>query len=251
MGVTSFHVNIPQAALDDLRARLTRTRWPDEVEGTGWERGTSLGYLRELVAYWGDGFDWRAQERAMNRFAQFRADVDGLGLHVIHERGKGPRPLALLLTHGWPDSFLRMVKIIPLLADPAAHGGDAADAFDVVVPSLPGYGFSERPREQGFGAERFADLFATLMTGTLGYERFGAHGGDVGSSVTEQLARRHAGVLVGIHLTDVPYTHLLSVSPNDLSKAERATWRPARSGSGRRARTPCCNRRSPGRWRSA
>ncbi len=222
MEIHPFTIQIPQVVLDDLSERLARTRWPDEVDGAGWDYGTNLAYLRSLVDYWHNHFDWRAQEAMLNRFAQFHADVDGFGLHFIHERGKGPKPLPLILTHGWPDSFLRMTKLIPLLTDPASHGGDPADAFDVVVPSLPGYGFSDRPAEPGCAPDRIADLFAALMTRALGYPRFAAHGGDWGGSVTEQLAVRHAASLAGIHLTDVPYWHLFTTPVEDLSAEERA-----------------------------
>ena len=221
MKIAPFHVAVPQDALDDLRARLSRTRWPDALVGDGWDAGTDRDYLRERAGYWRDRFDWRAQEQVVNRFAHFRADVDGLGVHFIHERGRGPQPLPLLLTHGWPDSFLRMLKVIPLLVDPAAHGGSADDAFDVVVPSLPGYGFSDQPGEV-FGAQHAAAVLAELMTKGLGYDRFAAQGGDIGSQVTEQLARKHARHLVGIHLTDVPTAHVFAVDEDDLSAKERA-----------------------------
>ena len=205
MTVKPFTINIPQTTLDDLRERLAYTRWPDEVDGAGWDYGTNLGYLKELVAYWQQDFDWRAQEAKLNQFAQFRAEIDGLGIHFIHERGKGPSPLPIVLTHGWPDSFYRMHKIIPLLSDPARHGGDPTDSFDVIVPSVPGYGFSDRPRQRGITSKRTAELWARLMTGALGYTRFGAAGGDVGSEVTLHLAHTHPSLLAGIHLTDVSY----------------------------------------------
>lgn len=144
-----FVIDIPQTTLDDLHDRLRRTRWLD-ANGDGWATGTNAHYLRELVGYWKTAFDWRAQERAINRLPQFRADIDGVAVHFVHERGKGDRPLPLILTHGYPDSFVRFLKVIPLLTDPAAHGGDPADAFDVVVPSIPGYGFSGRPPRHGF-----------------------------------------------------------------------------------------------------
>ena len=146
----------PQATLDDLAARLARTRWPDEVEGAGWDYGTNLAYLQAVVEYWRTRFDWRGQERAMNAFPHFRASVNGLGVHFIHARGQGHRPLPLLVTHGWPSSFVEMLDLIPLLADPAAHGGDPADAFDVVVPSVPGFGFSDRPVRRGMTRSRVA-----------------------------------------------------------------------------------------------
>jgi len=137
MGAKPFEVRVTQQALDDLRDRLERTRWVDEVEDEGWDHGTNGSYLRDLVGHWLTHFDWRQQEQAINRFSHFRADVDGVGVHFIHQRGKGERPLPIILTHGYPDSFVRFLKIIPMLSDPQAHGGDAADAFDVVVPSLP------------------------------------------------------------------------------------------------------------------
>jgi Epoxide hydrolase N terminus len=134
MHVTPFEVRVPQQTLDDLQERLAHTRWTDEIEDDGWDHGTNRSYLQELLEHWLTHFDWRQQEQAINRFAHFRADVDGFGVHFIHERGKGDRPLPIVLTHGYPDSFVRFLKIIPMLSDPHAHGGDAADAFDVVVP---------------------------------------------------------------------------------------------------------------------
>lgn len=146
MSMKSFKVEITQETLEGLRERLANTRWTDEVEGADWDYGTNLDYLKKLVQYWQDEFDWRKQEEIINRFAHFRADIDGFGLHFIHERGKGENPLPLILTHGYPDSFLRFSKIIPMLTDPEAHGSDPADSFDVVVSSLPGYGFSDKPK---------------------------------------------------------------------------------------------------------
>jgi pimeloyl-ACP methyl ester carboxylesterase len=221
MSVDPFKVSVTQDTLDDLRGRLARTRFPDEVSEAGWDYGANLAYMRELVDYWRDGFDWRTQEEAINRLDHFRAEVDGFGIHFIHERGKGPDPMPLVLIHGWPDSFFRFHKLVPMLTDPARYGGDPADSFDVVVPSLPGYGFSERPTERGFTGERTADLFAKLMSEELGYRRFGAHGGDVGSGVTEKLASAHADSLIGIHFTDVPYWHLFTIPHEGLSEAER------------------------------
>ena len=221
MTAEPFRINVPQAVLDDLKRRLETTRWPGEVEGAGWDYGTNLTYLKDLVGYWRREYDWRKHEADLNTFRHFRAPVDGFSLHFIHERGKGPNPLPLLLTHGWPDSFWRFHKVIPMLTDPERFGGDAEDAFDVVVPSLPGYGFSDRPATRGTDARAVADLFAQLMTQTLGYRAFAAHGGDIGRGVTEQLARRHADALVAIHLTDLPSRYLQNLPQDTLSDAER------------------------------
>jgi pimeloyl-ACP methyl ester carboxylesterase len=213
-----FVIAIPQAALDDLQTRLSRARWADPEVESGWEYGTSGAYLRELAGYWQKGFDWKRQEEILNRLAHFRAVVDGIDIHFIHERGRGEHPIPIVLTHGYPDSFVRFLKLIPLLTDPAAHGGDSSDAFDVIVPSLPGYGFSAKPSEPGL-TFHIGSLWHKLMTEVLGYERFAAHGGDWGSSVTEQLARSHGRSLIGIHLTDVPFAHALR-KPADCSRAE-------------------------------
>ena len=218
--IRPFHIDVPQADLDDLKERLSRTRWTEEVEDAGWDYGTSLGYLKELTDYWRDRFDWRKQEAELNRSAQFWAEIDGFGLHFVHERGKGPNPLPILLLHGWPDSFYRFHKIIPMLTDPARFGGDPADSFDVVVPSLPGFGFSDRPRERGWGQERDAALFHTLMTKVLGYERYGAHGGDGGSPISQALARSHPESVVGIHITDIGYDKAAQLDPSTFSEAE-------------------------------
>jgi pimeloyl-ACP methyl ester carboxylesterase len=219
MSIQPFHVDIPQATLDDVHERLGRTRWPDEIENARWDYGTNLDYLKELANYWQHTFDWRKQEALINRFSHFRAEVDGLGIHFIYEHGKGPHPTPLLLTHGWPSSFFEMLKIIPLLTDPERHGGNAEDAFDVIVPSLPGYGFSDRPTRRGMTISRIADLWADLMTKELGYPRFLAQGGDWGSRVTQQLALQHPDVLLGFHLDNIPYMHSLRV--DNLSQDEQ------------------------------
>ncbi|MDX6353709.1 MAG: hypothetical protein QOF98_612, partial [Streptomyces sp.] len=181
------------AVIEDLRARLRATRWPDSPEEAGWGMGTDLAYLRELVAYWADGFDWGAQEKALGRLPRFRVPVGGLGIHFVHARAaagaKGP-VLPLVLSHGWPDSFWRYTKVVSLLTDPGAHGGDPADAFDVVVPDVPGYGYSDRPTGAPLDSIAVAGLWAELM-GVLGYERFGAAGGDIGSHVSRYLGLDH------------------------------------------------------------
>jgi pimeloyl-ACP methyl ester carboxylesterase len=213
-----YRIDVAREVLEDLATRLGATRLP-RGEARDWDEGTSPAYLRELVAYWRDRYDWPAQQARLNRMAHFRAEVDGTRLHFVHERGRGPAPFPILLTHGYPDSFFRFDKLVGLLADPGAHGADPADAFDVVVPSLPGYGFSE-PRRRSGGLFGFGDLLHALMAETLGYRRFGAHGGDWGSTITEHLARSHASSLAGIHLTDVPFWHMFQ-PPKDPTGAER------------------------------
>lgn len=189
------------------------------MEGTNWDAGTDLNYLKELATYWGDAYDWRKQETVLNQFAHFKTEVDGIGIHFIYEHGKGTNPFPLLLTHGYPDSFYRFAKIIPMLIDPESFGGRAEDSFDVVVPDLPGYGFSDKPAKLGT-VFTVNDIWAKLMIEVLGYKQFGAHGGDWGSTVTEQLARSHADHVSAIHLTDVPFGHVLQ-KPDDLSRAEK------------------------------
>ena len=168
MPVEPFKIEIPDAVLDDLKARLERTRWPDELPGVGWEYGSNMDYIKELVEYWKNDFDWRKQEALINSFSHFKAPVDGRQVHFIHEKGKGPNPLPLIITHGWPGTFFEMHKVIPLLSDPAAHGGDPADAFDVVAPSMPGYGFSDAAQERGLDVLAVGDVMAKLMTRAAG-----------------------------------------------------------------------------------
>ncbi|MFD9960140.1 epoxide hydrolase family protein [Amycolatopsis sp. NPDC058986] len=209
------------AVLEDLRARLRATRWPDAPEDAGWSLGTDLGYLRELVAYWADEFDWQAQEAALARFPHFRVPLGGLGVHFVHVRAVAPAGpvLPLVLSHGWPDSFWRYTKVIPLLTDPGAHGGDPADAFDVVVPDIPGYGYSERPAVP-LDSIAVAGLWAELMD-VLGYPRFGAAGGDIGSHVSRYLALDHADRVVAVHRTDAGLP-VFTGDPAELTPEERA-----------------------------
>jgi pimeloyl-ACP methyl ester carboxylesterase len=202
MHVEPFRIAVPDAALADLRDRLRRTRFPNEIDASGWTYGTNLAYLRELVTHWSERYDWRAAEAALNEFPQFRTRVGDLQIHLIHARGVGPKPFPLVITHGWPGSVAEFTKIIGPLTDPARHGGDPADAFDVVAPSMPGYGFSEAARTPGMDAERIAALWAELMRG-LGYARFGAQGGDWGAMVSTYLGANHADVVSGIHLNMV------------------------------------------------
>ncbi|MFE2879590.1 epoxide hydrolase family protein [Streptomyces roseus] len=211
------------AALEDLRARLRGTRWPDAPEDAGWSLGTDLGYLRELVAYWADGFDWPAREAELARLPHFRVPVGGLGIHFVHARAVAPAGapvLPLVLTHGWPDSCWRYAKVVPLLTDPGAHGADPADAFDVVVPDLPGFGYSERPTGAPLDTIAAAGLWAELMR-VLGYERFGAAGGDLGSHVSRYLALDHPDRVVAVHRTDAGLP-LPNTDPAQLTPEERA-----------------------------
>ncbi|WP_088224846.1 epoxide hydrolase family protein [Desulfosporosinus sp. FKB] len=203
MAVERFHIQVPNEVLDDLKYRLDHVRWPDQLADTGWERGTEISYLQSLISYWRDHFDWRAKESELNRFSQYRCKVDGIDVHFVHECGKGPNPIPIIITHGWPDSYTRYQKIIPLLTDPARYGGDPEDSFDVIVPSLPGFGFSSQPKQSGVNNFRVSELWAKLMTEELGYSKFAAAGGDVGSGVTRYLALNHPEHLIGIHLTDI------------------------------------------------
>jgi len=202
MQIAPFRIDVPDTVLTDLRERLARTRLPDEIPGSGWTYGTNLAYLHELVTYWRECYDWRAAEARLNRFHHFRTRVGDLGIHFIHERGVGPAPLPLIITHGWPGSVAEFTEILGPLTDPAAHGGDASDAFHVVCPSMPGYGFSDHPTVPGMEPERIAALWVELMAG-LGYRRFGAQGGDWGAMVTTYLGARHAAQVLGIHLNMV------------------------------------------------
>ncbi|SEE80456.1 epoxide hydrolase family protein [Jiangella alba] len=214
------------AELDDLRARLRATRWPDVPEDAGWSLGTDVGYLRELVAYWADEFDWPAQEAALAELPRFRVSIGGLGIHYVHARAVAPSGpvLPLVLTHGWPDSFWRYTKVVSLLTDPAAHGADPADAFDVVVPDVPGFGYSDRPPVP-LDSIAVAGLWARLMS-TVGYDRFGAAGGDLGSHITRYLALDHSDHVVAVHRTDAGLP-VFAGDPADLTPSERDWMRGA------------------------
>ena len=203
MDVRPFTIAVEDSVLEDLQQRLADTRWPDEIPNTGWDYGSNLAYLKELVEHWRTKFDWRAQEAKLNAFSHFKSEVDGLDIHFIHEKGRGPNAIPLVSTHGWPSCFFEMTKIIPLLADPASHGGDADDSFDVVAPSLPGFGFSDHAQDRGMEVQRVAGMWNKLMTENLGYPKFAAQGGDIGSGVTARLGYAHADTLYGIHLTSI------------------------------------------------
>jgi pimeloyl-ACP methyl ester carboxylesterase len=197
--VKPFRIDIPDADLDDLRQRLARTRWPEAETVDDWSQGIPLAYVQELVGHWLNKYDWRATEARLNQFPQYRTEIDGLGIHFLHVRSPEPDALPLVITHGWPGSVVEFHKVIGPLTDPVAHGGDAADAFHVVCPSLPGYGFSDKPTATGWGTEHIGGAWAQLM-GRLGYSRYGFQGGDWGAAVTTEIGRQDVEHLAGIHL---------------------------------------------------
>ncbi|WP_336078197.1 epoxide hydrolase family protein [Paenibacillus sp. 203] len=220
MSVERFHIHIADEVLDDLKRRLHHIRWPDQLENSGWDRGVDLTYLKSLVSYWREQYDWREQESQLNRFSQFRCKINGVDVHFVHEYGKGPNPMPIILTHGWPDSYLRYQKIIPLLTDPASYGGDPKDSFDVIVPSLPGFAFSSSPDHPGVNNYQVSEMWAKLMTKELGYDKFAAAGGDIGSGVTRYLASNHPELLFGIHLTDIGIIRDLLTSHEQVKLSE-------------------------------
>jgi pimeloyl-ACP methyl ester carboxylesterase len=217
-----FTAQTAPGVLEDLRARLRATRWPDAPEDAGWSLGTDLGYLRELVAYWADEFDWPAQEAALARLPRYRVTLAGLGIHYVHARAAASpgTALPLVLSHGWPDSFWRYAKVIPLLTDPGAHGADPADTFDVVVPDMPGFGYSARPPGPPLHAITVAGLWAELMT-VLGYRLFCAAGGDIGDHVSRYLGLDHPTRVVAVHRMGAG-SPFFAGDPADLAPEERA-----------------------------
>jgi epoxide hydrolase len=224
--IRPFRIDIPQADLDDLRQRLHRTRWPDELPGVGWTRGVPLGYLKELAGYWADGYDWRKQEAALNEHPQFTTTIDGTGVHFLHVRSPQSDALPLVLTHGWPGSIVEFLNVIGPLTDPAAHGGDPADAFHLVIPSLPGHGFSGPTQQAGWTTNRVARAWAELMA-RLGYDRYGAQGGDWGAFVSPELGRLDPDHVVGVHLNAATFGFIPfgPVDPEELASftgAEKA-----------------------------
>ncbi|WP_413733416.1 epoxide hydrolase family protein [Sodalis sp. RH21] len=224
MATERFKIDIAQSQLDDLHHRLENIRWPYRPVGAGWEKGVQADFIEALIEYWRNDFDWRTQETALNRFAHFHSEIAGYDIHFIHERGKGPSPIPLILTHGWPDSFTRYQKIIPYLTDPASYGGDPSDSFDVIIPSIPGFGFSTSPYTPGPDNAKVAGLWRTLMTDRLEYENFCAAGGDIGSGITRYLAAQYPEHLTAIHLTDVGIIRDLMVhkTPETLTEEEQA-----------------------------
>lgn len=217
--LTPFMIQIEEETLADLRARIHKTRWPDQIPGIEWQQGVERGYLRQLLAYWADEFDWRAQERTLNSFHHFRAELDGVRIHFVHERARGGQGIPLILTHGWPSTFVELLPLAPLLTDPAAHGIEGP-AFDVIIPSLPGYGFSERPARTGVNYRYTAALWHRLMRG-LGYTRYGAYGSDFGSGVATLMALDNPTPLLGVHLSNMDIAPYLGPGSRPLSDAER------------------------------
>jgi pimeloyl-ACP methyl ester carboxylesterase len=197
--IEQFQIRVDDAVLDDLRNRLARTRFPDQIEGTGWEYGIPTDYLRELVEYWRDEYDWRAEEARLNQLAHFRTRIDGQSIHFVHARSARTDAFPLLLMHGWPGSIVEFLDVIPRLTDPEAHGGQAADAFHVIAPSLPGYGFSEPTRTRGWEVRRIARAFIELMR-RLDYERYGAQGGDWGAQLATRIGALDPGHCAAIHV---------------------------------------------------
>jgi pimeloyl-ACP methyl ester carboxylesterase len=226
MSIRPFTIAIPQADLDDLRDRLARTRWPDELPGVGWSRGVPLGYLKELAEYWRTRYDWRAWEARLNAYPQFTTEIDGQNIHFLHVRSPEKDALPLILTHGWPGSIVEFLDVIGPLTDPRSHRGNPADAFDLVIPSLPGFGLSGPTREIGWTEQRIAAAFAELMR-RLGYDRYGAQGGDVGAVVSPDLGRVDPEHVVGIHVNAasvgfMPFPPLDDAELAQLTDAEKA-----------------------------
>jgi epoxide hydrolase len=216
--ISPFRIDIPQADLDDLHERLADTRWPDELPGVGWSRGVPLDYLKDLAEYWRTGYDWRAWEAKLNSYPQFTTTIDGANVHFLHARSSEPNALPLILTHGWPGSVVEFLDIIGPLTDPRAHSGDPADAFHVVIPSIPGFGFSGTTHEAGWNTARVARAWAELMR-RLGYERYGTQGGDMGALIAPDLGRSAPDHVIGVHVNAATFGFIPfgPVDPDELA----------------------------------
>lgn len=229
MDLKPFTVDIPQADLDDLRDRLARTRWTTELPGVGGEYGVTLEYVKRLADRWQHGYDWRTWEARLNGYPQFTTTIDGQNIHFLHVRSPEPDALPLILTHGWPMSVVEYLDLVGPLSDPRAHGGDPADAFDLVIPSLPGFAFSGPTAERGWNRFRTARAWAELMRG-LGYERYGAHGNDIGSNVSPEVGRADPDHVVGVHVTQIfsfpsgDPAELVGLSEEDMRRVQYAQW---------------------------
>jgi pimeloyl-ACP methyl ester carboxylesterase len=215
--IQPYTIKIDSSVLDDLHRRLATTRWTNDINNDTWQTGTNATYLKELCDYWWRDFDWKKNEDYLNSFSHFKTSVDGTGIHFIHEKGKSKKTVPILLIHGYPDSFMRFLKVIPLLTAADEHGL----SFDLVIPSIPGYGFSEIPNETGMNPQRIATLFTKLMKDELGYSNFIVHGGDWGSGIAEQIAIDNPKDIKGIHLTDIPWYHLFNIPADKLTEAEK------------------------------
>jgi pimeloyl-ACP methyl ester carboxylesterase len=228
MKINPLAINIPEEAIADLQVRLDYARFTKPTTPVPWDAGADPQYLRGLVNYWRTKFDWRARERELNSFTQFTAEINGVVIHFVHVRGAHqpglPRPLPLLLSHGWPSCFIEMLPLVSLLTEPEKHGADTADAFDVVIPSLPGFAFSGLPEDKPITRPYIADLWNTLMTDALGYERYGAYGGDIGAGVTNFLAAQHPENLAGIHLIHPPMANIDEIK-QPITLAENAYFK--------------------------
>ncbi len=216
-----FSIDVPEGDLDDLRQRLSRTRWADQIPGEAWQYGTDLKYLKSLCTYWRDQYDWREQERRLNEFKQYKVGIGGINLHYIYEVGEGANPRPLLLTHGWPDSFYGYHRLIPRLTHPSRFGGSPEDAFTVVVPSMPGHGFSFEPNQARFGLNEIADSLKTLMVDVLGYSKFAAHGYDWGAFIATRLGYVHPDHIQGIHITRLAMPRSSSPPPPRTAEEDR------------------------------
>src|SRR5262249_52298559 len=219
MAIEQYAINVPEPVLTDLKASLEAPRGPAQLDEVAWEMGSDLGYMRSRARYWRNGSDWRKHEARLNVLPQYTATIEGFHVHFVHVRSKAARPIPLIITHGWPGSFIEMMKLIPLLTDPAAHGGSADDAFDLVIPSLPGYGFSDRPARRGMNPFEIAGLWSRLMR-ELGYDRFAAQGGDWGAAVSTALGLNHPQQVIGIHLNYIAGRFLLGGSLNQMPGAD-------------------------------
>ena len=232
--IRPFRIAVPDEDLDDLRRRVRASRWPDELPGVGWSRGVPLDYLKQLAAYWADGYDWREQEARLNQFPQFTTTIDGQPIHFLHVRSPEPEALPLVVTHGYPGSVAEFTEIVGPLTDPRAHGGDPADAFHLVAPSLPGFGFSIPVREPGWAMARTTRAWAELMA-LLGYGRYGAQGGDIGAGVTGMLGSADPEHVVGLHLNSDPLA-IAAVALPPADQADKAAVTDAHKASLQRMR---------------
>jgi len=229
MSIQSFTIDIPQAALDDVQDRLARTRWTNELPGVGGDYGVSLEYVKKLVKYWQNGYDWRAWEAKLNAYPQFTTTIDGQTIHFLHIRSPESNATPLILTHGWPMSVVEYLDVIGPLTDPRSHGGDPADAFHLVIPSLPGFGFSGPTTEKGWNRYRTARAWAELMH-RLGYDHYGAHGNDVGSFVSPEVGRIDPEHVIGVHVTQIfsfpsgDPAEMEGLSKEDMGKVQYLQW---------------------------